>query len=237
MSSLYLLPSFLSETSETDVLSASIVEKCSHLKYFIVENIRTARRFLKKINPEINIDNLIFYEIHKHQTSKLKNSFISPLLSGNDMGILSEAGCPGIADPGAEIVALAHKNKIRVIALVGPSSILLAIMASGMNGQNFSFSGYLPIKKQERRKKILVLEKKANIENQSQVFMETPYRNNQLLSDLLSILNPNTYLCIASNITSKDEFISTRPVYEWKNNLPDLNKIPTIFIIGKPVVC
>lgn len=232
MATLFLIPNTLSEESREGVLPPEIKAVCVDTKFFIVENVRTARRFLKKINPSIKIDELTFFELNKRTSYKEKMESIAPLLKGEDMGVISEAGCPGVADPGADVVELAHKKGIKVVPLVGPSSILLALMASGMNGQNFAFIGYIPVKPYERSRAIVSLEKKVWNERQTQIFIETPYRNNQLVKDILSKCSASTKLCIAVNITGKDEFIATKTIQDWKGNVPDLHKQPAIFLLG-----
>ncbi len=232
MAKLYLIPNLLSDSPWQQVLPAYNAEIINSINYFIVEEIRNARRFLKKVNRDINIDALTFMELNKHTPDLQKNSYLDFVRQGNDMGIISEAGCPGVADPGAEIVKLAHRRNITVVPLVGPSSILLALMASGLNGQNFAFTGYLPVKKPDRLKRIQQLENQAVQHRQSQIFMETPYRNGHLLNDLLSTCQPGTSLCIAADITSGNEMIKTRTIAEWKKNIPVLDKLPVIFILG-----
>jgi 16S rRNA (cytidine1402-2'-O)-methyltransferase len=232
MAKLYLIPNLLSDSPWQQVLPAFNAEIINSINYFIVEDIRNARRFLKKVNRDINIDALTFMELNKHTPDLQKNSYLDFVRQGNDMGIISEAGCPGVADPGAEIVKLAHRRNITVVPLVGPSSILLALMASGLNGQNFAFTGYLPVKKPDRLKRIQQLENQAVQHRQSQIFMETPYRNGHLLNDLLSTCQPGTSLCIAADITSGNEMIKTRTIVEWKKNIPVLDKLPVIFILG-----
>lgn len=229
---LYLIPNLLSDSPWQQVLPAYNIEIIGNLKYFVVEDVRTARRFLKKLIPEINIDELVFAPLNKHTSDADKISYINELEHFGSAGIISEAGCPGIADPGAEIVALAHKKGIKVVPLIGPSSILLALISSGMNGQNFAFSGYLPIKPAERIKRIQQLEKLAVSQNQTQIFMETPYRANALLNDLLKTCRPNTKLCIAADITSENEMIVTQTIAQWKNRTPDLEKRLVIFVLG-----
>jgi 16S rRNA (cytidine1402-2'-O)-methyltransferase len=232
MAKLYLIPNLLSDSPWQQVLPAFNAEIINSINYFIVEDIRNARRFLKKVNRDINIDTLTFMELNKHTPELQKNSYLDFVRQGNDMGIISEAGCPGVADPGAEIVKLAHRRNIAVVPLVGPSSILLALMASGLNGQNFAFTGYLPVKKPDRLKRIQQLENQAVQHRQSQIFMETPYRNSHLFNDLLSTCQPGTSLCIAADITSGNEMIKTRTIAEWKKNIPVLDKLPVIFILG-----
>lgn len=232
MANLYLVPNVLSDAEWQNVLPARVFPVLTNTRYFIVENIRTARRFMKQVNKEIDIDQLTFFELNKHTQSGEIPSFLKPLEKGKDVAVISEAGCPGVADPGAEIVKLAHLKGISVVPLVGPSSILLSLMASGLNGQNFAFNGYLPVKSDERSRALKVLEKKVKIEQQTQIFIETPYRNNQLIVDLLKTCSASTLLCIAANITAENEFISTKSIGEWKKNVPDFHKQPAIFLIG-----
>jgi 16S rRNA (cytidine1402-2'-O)-methyltransferase len=229
--SLYLIPTVLGICNIDSVIPHKVLEITRSLKYFIVENERIARRYLKLNNAAVNIDKLNFmiYDEHSHQ-AQLKN-YLNPVLRGYDTGLLSEAGCPAVADPGSKIVRLAHKLNIRVIPLVGPSSVILALMSSGLNGQNFVFAGYLPVKKNERIAAIRRLEQKSLIAKQTQIFIETPYRNNQLLSDILLTCQPSTLLCIASQITTPDEYIKTKSIKEWKANRPDLNRKTTIFLL------
>jgi 16S rRNA (cytidine1402-2'-O)-methyltransferase len=233
MSTLYLIPTSLGESSFDHILPAHNAEIVTELKHFIVEDIRTARRFLKKVNPAIEIDNLTFYILNQHTTPDELSSFIRPLFDGFDLGVLSEAGCPAIADPGADIVALAQQHNFKVVPLVGPSSILLSLMASGFNGQSFAFVGYLPIEAAERTKMIRKLETRAYTEDQSQIFIETPYRNMKMLDEILKTCQPNTKLCIAVDITLSTEYIKTKKIKDWKTQLPDLNKRPCIFLIYK----
>ncbi len=230
---LYLIPSTLGNTSVERVLPPYNTEIVSRLRFFIVENVRTARRFLKKCRADIDIDKLTFYELNKHTDRNDIPEFLRPLKEGNSMGIISEAGCPAVADPGAEIVALAHREGYKVVPLVGPSSPLLALMASGFNGQSYTFHGYLPIDSNERAKAIKKLETHAYNENQTQLFIETPYRNQKLAEDILLHCKPQTRLCIAMNITCEDEYIATKTVKEWKNRLPDMNKKPCVFLLYK----
>ena len=232
MANLYLVPNVLSDGEWQNVLPAQIHPILSNTKYFIVENIRTARRFMKQVNHKININECTFYELNKRTRSSELPAFLKPLETGNDIAVLSEAGCPGVADPGADVVRIAHKKGFKVVPIVGPSSILLALMASGLNGQNFVFNGYLPVKPNERVKKIITLEKNIRQNNQTQIFIETPYRNNQLIADLLKTCSPNTMLCIAANVTGEKEFIATRTIQEWKKHVPDFHKQPAIFLLG-----
>ena len=230
---LYLIPNLLGESCINHVLPTHNNEIINNIKHFIVEDIRTTRRFLKKVNKDIDIDKLTFFELNQHTNPQNISSYIAPLLKGNDMAIISEAGCPAVADPGALVVELAQQKNIRVIPLVGPSSILLALMASGFNGQSFSFEGYLPIDNDKRTKRLKTLESRIYSENQTQIFIETPYRNNKIVQDFISNCKPSTKLCIASEITTENEFIKTKTLSAWKNSLPDLNKKPTIFLLYK----
>ena len=233
MAKLYLIPTTLGDTSIERVLPPDLTQLISSISVFIVENIRTARRFLKKINPTIVIDDLTFFELNQHTEKKEISRFLEPNKQGFDIGIISEAGCPGVADPGAEVVRIAHTKNILVVPLVGPSSILLALMASGMSGQNFAFNGYLPIKNPEKSQQIKLLEKRMQTEGQTQIFIETPYRNAQMLDELIKNCDPQTMLCIAADITLDTEFILSKPISYWKTNIPDIQKRPAIFMIGK----
>lgn len=231
--SLYLIPVTLGETAIEKVLPAYNRDVINGIKHFIVENIRTARRFLKKTEPAIDIDSLTFYELNKHTDRNQIDTYLKPLDVGVNVGVISEAGCPAIADPGADIVAIAQSGNYDVVPLVGPSSILLSLMASGFNGQSFAFHGYLPIEASERVRKIKQLEQRIYNEHQTQLFIETPYRNLKLVEDIIRNCNPNTKMCIAMNITCDNEFIKTHSVKEWKNKLPDMNKKPCIFLLYK----
>lgn len=233
MAQLYLIPNLLGEMPWQQVLPATVPEVIARLSFFYVEDLRNARRFLKKCVPSIDIDTLRFYELTKETGEREAAGYLEPLLAGHDGGVISEAGCPGVADPGALMVRLAHNAGIRVVPLVGPSSILLALMASGFNGQQFTFHGYLPVKAAERIRKFQQLERTAHSSGETQIFMETPYRNNALLSDLLRHCQPSTLLCIAANITTEQELIRTQSIAGWRKNPPDLNKLPTIFLLGK----
>ncbi len=232
MAKLFLIPNVLSDGDWQNVLPVNVLPVLTNTRFFIVENIRTARRFMKQVNKAIDIDRLTFFELNKHTHPNEIPSFLKPLENGEDVAVISEAGCPGVADPGADIVKLAHQKGIAVVPLVGPSSILLALMASGLNGQNFAFNGYLPVQSNERMRAINSLEKKVRNEHQTQIFIETPYRNNQLIADLLKSCSPSTLLCIAANITGENEFIATKSIGKWKKSVPDLHKQPAIFLIG-----
>lgn len=233
MPTLYLIPTTLGETALDTILPAQNDQIVISLKYFIVENIRTARRFLKKVNREINIDELTFFEINQHTSPEEISTFLKPMQEGQDMGVISEAGCPAVADPGADVVAIAQQRNYVVKPLVGPSSILLSLMASGFNGQSFTFHGYLPIQQSDRAKMLKKMEVQIYNNNQTQLFIETPYRNMKMLEDILTVCMPDTKLCIAVDITLETEFIKTKTVKEWKSQKPDLNKRPCIFLLYK----
>ena len=235
---LYLIPITLSNPGETtvvpeDVLPQTIKRTIDFVDYYIVENEKTARKFIKSIHPEKKQPELKISVLNKHTDISDHNEFIQPLLRGENIGLMSESGCPGVADPGAAIVKLAHEKGIQVVPLVGPSSILLALMASGMNGQSFAFNGYLPIDKNDKKQALKNYERLSQDKNQSQLFIETPYRNNKLMEDLLQILQPSTYLCIACDITLPTEYIKTKTVNQWKKEKADLHNRPCIFIIHK----
>ncbi len=232
---LYLIPCPISDdTAVADVTPAANQAIIDSLDYFIVENTRSARRFLSKSGYAKAIDEATFVELNEHTTSPTEIArMIEPLKTGRSAGVISEAGVPAVADPGQAVVELCHKHNIRVVPLVGPSSILMAVMASGLSGQSFAFNGYLPIKEPERSKTIKRLESRARTEHQSQLFIEAPYRNVKLLEQMLKSLNPDTRLCIACDITSQSEFIRTQSVAQWrKSTMSDIQKRPTIFIIG-----
>ncbi len=231
MASLYLIPTTLGESETAHVIPSDVSAVVKKISYFIVENIRTARRYLRKMDSQLNIDELHFFELNQHTDSSIIEQYLNPILEGYDVGIISEAGCPGIADPGAEVVKYAHLKQIRVIPLVGPSSILLSLMASGMNGQNFAFIGYIPVKSPERIKAIKEIERRSSHEKQTQIFIEAPYRNTQLINDLINTLNDQTRLCIACDLTLDTEYIKTQTVSQWKKGVPDLNKRPAIFLV------
>ena len=230
---LYLIPNSLGGSAPLEVLPLSIKKKIEEIDFFIVENEKTARKFIKQVVPTKSQPSLHFEIINKYTKPEDLPEFLNPCLEGKDIGVISEAGCPGIADPGADVVKIAHSKNIRVIPLVGPSSIFLTLMSSGLNGQNFAFHGYLPIDKSERKSEIKRLERISLEQNQAQIFIETPYRNQKFLEDLLQNLHPNTTLCIGCEVTLSSEFILTRTVREWKKIKIDLQKRPTIFIFQK----
>lgn len=231
--SLFLIPVTLGDTEHRKVLPEYNRDIIVQIRFFIVENVRTARRFLKKAEPGIVIDGLTFYELNKHTSAEEVSGYLAPLERGESMGVISEAGCPAIADPGADVVAIAQRKGYPVVPLVGPSSLLMSLMASGFNGQSFAFHGYLPVGPPERASMLKKLEGRVYSEDQTQMFIETPYRNNKLVEDIIRVCRPATKLCIASDISCGDEFIRTRPVGEWAGRLPDLNKKPAIFLIYK----
>lgn len=230
---LYLLPVTLGDTPIEKVLPTYNHDIIVGIRHFIVEDIRSARRFLKKVDHEIDIDALTFYPLNKHTSPEALSGYLKPLEAGESMGVISEAGCPAVADPGADVVAMAQRKGLRVIPLVGPSSIILSVMGSGFNGQSFAFHGYLPIEASERIKTIKQLEQRIYSENQTQLFIETPYRNHKMFDDILSTCRPQTRLCIAANLTCEGEYIKTRSIKEWKGHCPDLSKIPCIFLLYK----
>lgn len=230
---LYLIPTTMGDCEPMDVLPQTVKRCLDFIDDYIVENEKTARKFIKSVQPEKVQASLRLSSLNKHTEISDHNKMIQPCLEGKNIGLMSEAGCPGIADPGAAIVKIAHEKGIQVVPLVGPSSILLAMMASGMNGQSFTFNGYLPIDKSEKKSALKNLEKLSHDKNQSQIFIETPYRNNKLLEDLIQTLQPNTHLCIATDITLPTEYIKTLRVNDWKKTKVDLHNRPTIFIIHK----
>ncbi|MBO7069581.1 MAG: SAM-dependent methyltransferase [Bacteroidaceae bacterium] len=231
---LYLIPVTLGETSIQQVLPQYNHDIIMGIRHFIVENVRSARRFLRQVDCEFPIDDSTFYEMGKHADERLFSQYLQPLRDGKPMGVISEAGCPAVADPGADIVAIAQRQNLRVIPLVGPSSMLMAVMGSGLNGQRFAFNGYLPVDTTDRAKALKSLETRAWNEHQTQLFIETPYRNQKMFQTLLATLRPQTRLCIAAGITTADEYIHTHTIAEWKKiQLPDLSKIPAIFLINK----
>ena len=229
---IYLLPVTLGDTPINNVIPEFNNHIINEIDIFIVENTKVARRFLKKSGIKKQISDLTFYEINKRTSTYDYPTYLKPAFEGKNIGIMSDAGCPGVADPGADIVALAQKKDIKIIPLIGPSSILLALMASGFNGQSFCFNGYLPKDQKERIRKIKELEKRAKSHSQTQIFIETPYRNSHMYEDLLKSCFPDTNLCIAVEITLPSEKIITKPIKEWKKIKVDLTKRPCIFLIG-----
>ena len=229
---LILIPNLIGENNFQDSITKKIVQTIKKTNFYIVENIRSARRYIKKIVPEKSIEEITFFAYGKHNTFNIEEDFLQNILYGNDIGLISEAGVPAVADPGSKIVEYAHQYNIKVTPLVGASSILLALMSSGMNGQNFAFNGYLPIDKKDQIKKIKYLENISKKTYQTQIFMETPYRNNKLFKTLISVCNNNTKLCIATNITQDNESIITKDIREWKTLKINIDKQPSIFLIS-----
>jgi 16S rRNA (cytidine1402-2'-O)-methyltransferase len=227
---LFLIPTTLGDSQLNDVFPEIIKQVVKKIDFYIVENEKSARKFIKQICPEKKQSELTIFQLDKHDKSAFLSEYIQPLLQGKDAGLLSEAGLPAIADPGSLVVALAHRKQISVKPLVGPSSLLLALMASGLNGQKFSFQGYLPKEQTELKRKLKQLEQISMRENMAQLFIETPYRNHKMLDSLLRFLQPNTLLTIASDLTLPDEFVKTLPVKIWKKQKLDLHKRPTVFI-------
>jgi 16S rRNA (cytidine1402-2'-O)-methyltransferase len=228
---LYLIPVPLAENAADSSFTPYLVTRINSIKEYIVENEKTARKFLKEAGLKTPQSELIIHDYSKHNRENNTADFFKGLQTGNDVGLMSEAGCPGIADPGAGIVEKAHRMGIKVVPLVGPSSILLALMASGFNGQSFVFHGYLPIDKVERTKKVKELEHMAEKHKQTQIFIETPFRNNSLLDDILKTAQAKTRLCIACDLTSPTEFVQTKTIAEWQKKVPELHKRPTIFLL------
>ncbi len=235
MGTLYLVPAFLDPSTPAERVIPSFNEKIiSPIRDFVVEDLRSARRFLRACGFKENFEKVNFSLLNEHTPARDTESFLAPAKEGRDMALLSEAGCPAIADPGANLVHLAHRLKIKVVPLAGPSSILLALMASGMNGQNFAFCGYLPKDQAGRIKKIRELERESAHKNQTQIFIETPYRNRHLFSDLVSSCGESTLLCIAAGITTEKEFIKTLSVKEWKKETAPIPGVPAVFLLYKP---
>ena len=230
---LYLIPTTLGDNEPLEVLPLSVKKVIEQLDWFIVENEKSARRFIKRITPKKKQQSLRILNLDKYADPMEVLTYLDECDKGVSVGLLSEAGVPAIADPGAEIVKMAHEKMVQVVPLVGPSSIIMAMMASGFNGQNFAFNGYLPIDPSERKKKIKFLERLSFDQNQSQIFIETPYRNDKMFNDLKSALSPNTKLCIACDITLQTEYIKTMQIKDWKHQSPDLHKRPAIFVIQK----
>ncbi|MCM4169774.1 Ribosomal RNA small subunit methyltransferase I [Arenibacter antarcticus] len=228
---LFLIPTTLGDNAPLEVLPISVKSTIEQIDHYVVENEKTARHFIKKISSKKSQPGLHISLLNKYTEPELLPTFLDPCLEGYNVGIISEAGCPGIADPGADLVHIAHKKGIQVVPLVGPSSILLALMASGLNGQSFAFNGYLPIEAGERKASLKKFERLSKEHDQSQIFIETPYRNNKLLAEIIKTLSPRTQVCIACDITLTTEFIATKMVEEWKGANLDLHKRPTIFII------
>lgn len=231
---LYLIPVTLGDTAVRQVLPEYNHDIIMGIRHFIVENVRSARRFLRQVDRTFPIDDSTFFEMGKHADEKQFAHYLEPLCEGNPVGVISEAGCPAVADPGSLVVAIAHKQNFRVVPLAGPSSMIMAMMGSGLNGQSFAFNGYLPVEPAERSKRLKTLESRAWNEEQTQLFIETPYRNHKMFGALLATLRPATRLCVAAGITTPAEYIHTHSVQEWRRiALPDLSDVPAIFLIGR----
>jgi 16S rRNA (cytidine1402-2'-O)-methyltransferase len=231
---LFLIPVPIADSPPETVLPSEVLRILKDLKYLVVENPKTALKFLRRTGLNLNFEQIVFLTLDEHTRPAEMTGLLTPLREGNNMGLMSEAGMPALADPGAELIAMAHNAKFHVKPLSGPSSITMALIASGLNGQNFAFNGYLPVKKEVRIRTLRRLEEKLYREKQTQIFMETPYRNMSLFHDIISYCRSVTRLCIAVDITGIDESIITKPVGEWKNNIPDIHKKPAVFIIGLP---
>ena len=230
---LYLIPSPLGENDPAEVIPAPVLESLKGFRTFVVEEIRTARRYLSRAGLKGSIGELEFFELNEHTDQATIEGYIRLFDNGNNVALISEAGLPAVADPGAQLVALAHNYGIEVVPFVGPSSLMLALMGSGLNGQCFAFTGYLPVKPDERKAKIKLIEKVSAQLNQSQIIIETPYRNGKMIEDILATCRPQTKLCIAANLTCEGEYAKTRTVKEWRGKVPDLSKIPCIFLLYK----
>ena len=228
---LYLIPSPLGDNQPSEVLPNMVFETIGRIRTYVVEEVRTARRFLSRAGLKGKIDTLEFHELNEHTSSEQIEGYLGLFERGEDIGLISEAGLPAVADPGAQLVALCHKRGIEVIPLVGPSSLMLALMASGLNGQSFAFCGYIPAKSDERKSRLKVLEKVSSQLNQTQIIIETPYRNDSLLADILSVCNPSTRLCIAADITLPTAYIRTASIGDWKKNVPTIGKRPCVFLL------
>ena len=232
LGTLYLIPVTLGDDNIAQVLPVPVVQLAQQLEFFVVENEKTARHFLSTVKTLKPVRELTLLTLNEHTLDKEVVALLAPLIAGNDVGIMSEAGCPGIADPGAKLVELAHRKGIKVVPLVGPSSILLGLMASGLNGQQFTFLGYLPIDKSARSLRLKEIEKRSQLQNETQIFIETPYRNGHMLEAILANCNANTKLCVACNVSLPAELILTKTVADWKKSpLPDLHKMPTVFLL------
>lgn len=228
---IYLFPVPMGDTPPTNVLPQHNIDLVAGIKHFVVENIRSARRFLKACDKTINIDSISFVELNEHTPSEAIDTMLSPALAGHDIGVVSEAGCPAVADPGADLVAVAQRKGIEVVPLVGPSSIIMSLMGSGFNGQSFAFCGYLPIDEARRTQTLKEMERRIRRERQTQIFIETPYRNHKLIEDLCRRLPSDMLLCVASDITGSRQNIVTRRLADWKNATYNYDKIPTIFLL------
>lgn len=229
---LYLIPSLLGDDASLETIPAQTVALLHRLDYLIVESPKQARRFLQQCGVRVSARSIRFHVLDEHTAGRDLTALLTPLLEGNDAGVLSDAGCPGVADPGAGLVRLAHEQGIEVAPVVGPSSIMLALMACGLNGQQFTFRGYLPIESAARTAAIAALDKQARTRNETQIFIETPYRNEQMFAALMQTCAPETLLCIAADLTLPTQFIRTMSIRQWRTSKPDLNRRPTVFLVG-----
>lgn len=229
---LFLIPSPLGEGDPHEVLPGGVFDAIAHIHTFVVEEVRTARRYLSAAGLKGKIDSLTFYELNEHTAEADAAGYVALLEQGQDVGLISEAGLPAVADPGSILVAAAHRHGIEVVPLVGPSSLMMALMSSGMNGQSFAFTGYLPVKPQERRAKLSELEKLSRRTGQTQIIIETPYRNDALMADMLEILSGATRICVAANLTQPDAYVQTCTVEQWRSNVPTIGKRPCVFVIS-----
>jgi 16S rRNA (cytidine1402-2'-O)-methyltransferase len=227
---IYLIPVDLGGADYKQVIPEKVINLTKSLRFFVVENIRTARKYLRLIDKKFPIDETVFFELNEHTNESEIFDFLEPVYRGSNIGIMSEAGLPGIADPGSRLIEIAHRKDINVIPLSGPSSIVMALIASGLNGQCFTFNGYLPVKTQELNNKLKEIERRSH-SGGTQIFMETPYRNQKLLNSIISVCNPDTKLCIAADISLPTEFIKTKKIHEWKKNIPSIEKRPVIFLL------
>jgi len=230
---LWLIPSTMSDAPVSEVLPQRNVEIASSLRFFIVENVRTARRFLKRCNPAIDINLLTFFTLNTHTSPEELPEMLRPMEQGNDIGVISEAGCPAVADPGSDIVAMAHSRGYRVAPLVGPSSIIMGLMASGFNGQSFAFNGYLPVDAGARAEKLRLMERLIMRNDQTQIFIETPYRNNRLIADIAKNMPPALKLCVAADLTGPTESALTMPLAKWARTTYNYDKRPAMFLLYK----
>lgn len=228
---LYLIPSPLGDYDPAEVIPAPVLSRLKEIKTYVVEETRTVRRYLSAAGLKGHIGELEFHELNEHTQKETVETYLGLFENGNDVGLISEAGLPAVADPGARLVDLCHRHEIEVVPFTGPSSLMLALMASGLNGQSFAFRGYLPAKTEDRRKSLREIERLSAVSAQTQIFIETPYRNDSMLSDILSICLPGTKLCIAANVTLPDAFIKTKTIAEWKKNVPTIGKRPCVFLL------
>lgn len=227
----YIIPNIISENTQEEVIPSQATKAILDSDFFLVENVRTARRYISSLKLGLIIEDIQFETLDKNTSFEECIDLIQPILEGKNAGIISESGCPGIADPGARLIHIAHQFGINCIPIVGPSSILMALMASGFNGQSFAFHGYLPIDKRDRQQKIRALEKESKEKDQTQIFMDTPYRNEQLLADILKVARKDSFLCVARDITGAKEAVITKSVGKWKTGEVSLNKVPTVFLL------